>query len=136
MKKYFELANSQEDAVEYWNKSQYDLTDIILAMTDNGIFEGHKLYALFKLEVFNAVMNVCKFNFKLVKNELGISGDYVERGGNVYASDYNPKRNPQVLIFSGEELQKRATEVYKTILEQFKKVTDKIIKNANNPNKF
>ena len=130
MEKYFELAKSQQDAIEYWNKSQYDLTDIILAMTDNGIFEGHKLYAVFKLDTFMAIMNICKFNFKLAKKELGIMGDYVERGGDIYSNDYNPKRHPEVLTLKGEELQKKSTEVYKTILEQLQKVSEAIVKNA------
>ena len=122
--KYFILADSQEDAVEYWRNSQYELTDIVLALTDNGVYEGMKLYSAFKNQGFLALMNVFKFNFDLAKRELGINGEYVERGGDVYAQDYNPKRNPKVLSITGKDLAIKAKEFYKDFEKQFVKTVE------------
>ena len=126
--KYFELANSQKEALEYWNNSQYELTDFILAMTDNGIVEGAKIYEAFKSEGFLAIVNMFKFNFALAKRELGINGEYVERGGDVYDEKYNPKRNPQVLTKSKEEMQVKAKEVYDNIELELKKLIESLKK--------
>ena len=130
MEKYFNMAKSQEDAVKHWLKSQYDLTDIILVLTDNGILEGHKLFGFFRLEEVSAIMNIYKFNFKLAKSELGINGKYVDRSGDINSADFNPKRNPEVLTLSGEELKQKAVIVYKTILKQFKQTSADLIKSV------
>ena len=122
--KYFILADSKKDAIETWNKSQYELTDFILAMTDNGIVEGAMIYEAFKTEGFLMLMNMFKFNFALAKKELGINGEYVERGGDVYKQDYNPKRNPKVLTLSKEEMQVKAKEVYAEITKQLQKLAE------------
>ena len=131
MEKYFIMAKSQEDAVKHWHTSQYHLADIILALTDNSILEGHKLLGFFNLEAVSAIMNIYKFNFKLAKSELGINGKYVERSGeNIMSKDFNPKRSPEVLTLHGEELKQKAQIVYKAIIKQFKKVSDELINNV------
>lgn len=131
MEKYFNMAKSQEDAVKHWYTSQYHLADIILALTDNGILEGHKLFGFFRLEEVSAIMNIYKFNFKLAKSELGINGKYVERSGeDIMSKDFNPKRNPEVLILHGEELKQKAKIVYQTILKQFKQTSADLIKSV------
>ena len=129
--KYFILANSQKEAIDYWNNSQYELADIVLALTDNGIFEGMKLYSVFKHEGFLALMNIFKFNFNLAKKELGINGEYVERGGDIYAEDYNPKRNPQVLTITGAELASKGKDLFDEFEKQFAKLVDTLNKKNN-----
>ncbi len=130
MEKYFNMAESQEDAVKHWLKSQYHLADIILVLTDNGILEGHKLFGFFRLEEVSAIMNIYKFNFKLAKSELGINGKYVDRSGDINSAGFNPKRNPEVLSLSGEELKKKAKIVYNAILKEFKQTSADLIKNV------
>ena len=127
-KKYFVLADSQQEAVDYWNNSQYDLADIVLALTDNGIFEGMKFYSVFRHEGFLALMNIFKFDFQLVKKELGINGEYVERGGDIYAEDYNPKRNPQVLTYVGVELASKGKDLFDNFEKQFINLVDTLKK--------
>ena len=124
------MAKSQEDAVKHWLTSQYKLADIILSLTDNGIFEGHKLFGFFRLEEVSAIMNIYKFNFKLAKSELGINGKYVDRNGDINSADFNPKRHPEVLSLSGEELKQKAKIVYNAILKEFKQTTSGLIKNV------
>ena len=130
--KYFVLAKSKQEAIEYWNNSQYDLVDMILAMVDNNIKEGAMIYEAFKTKGFLAMMNVFKFNFELAKKELGIVGEYVERGGNVFDEKYNPKRNPSALTLKKEELQKKAKYVYDQIEDQLKKTYRAIKKKYDN----
>ena len=127
-KKYFILADSQQQAIDYWNNSQYDLTDLVLALTDNGIVEGGMLYEVFKEENFLKLMNIFKFNFALAKSEIGVNGEYVQRNENVYDVNYNPKRNASVLTLSKEEMQSKAKEVYAEIEEQLKKVIKSLSK--------
>ncbi len=127
-KKYFILADSQQQAIDYWNNSQYDLTDFVLALTDNGIVEGGMLYEVFKEENFLKLMNIFKFNFALAKSEIGVNGEYVQRNENVYDVNYNPKRNASVLTLSKEEMQSKAKEVYAEIEEQLKKVIKSLSK--------
>lgn len=129
--KYFILANSQKEAIDYWNNSQYELADIVLALTDNGIFEGMKFYSVFKHEGFLALMNIFKFDFNLAKKELGINGEYVERGGDIYAEDYNPKRNPQVLTITGAELASKGKDLFDEFEKQFAKLVDTLNKKNN-----
>ena len=129
--KYFVLANSQKEAIDYWNNSQYDLADIVLALTDNGIFEGMKFYSVFKHEGFLALMNIFKFDFNLAKKELGINGEYVERGGDIYAEDYNPKRNPQVLTITGADLASKGKDLFDEFEKQFVKLVDTLNKKNN-----
>ena len=130
MEKYFNMAKNQEDAVKHWFTSQYKLADIILSLTDNGILEGHKLFGFFRLEEVSAIMNIYKFNFKLAKSELGINGKYVDRSGDINSADFNPKRNSEVLLLSGEALKKKAKIVYQTILKQFKETAHGLIENV------
>ena len=129
--KFFTLADSQKEATEFWNNSQYELADIVLALTDNGVFEGIKLYSVFSHEGFLALMNIFKFNFDLAKKELGINGEYVERGGDIYAKDYNPKRNPNALTITGAELASKGKDFFDEFEKQFLKMVDTLNKKYN-----
>ena len=130
---YYKLTSSQDEALEYWKKSQYDLADIVLALTDQGIMEGLQFYDMFKREEFLAMMQVAKLNFALIKKKLGINGEYVERKGDVYSENFNPKRNFKVLKYMDEDLKKVAKEV----LDEFMKNTEGLanyIASFNNKN--
>ena len=120
---YYKLTSSQTEALEYWKKSQFDLADIVLALTDQGIFEGFQFYDIFKRDEYAAMMNVAMLNFALIKQKLGINGEYVERKGDVHSENFNPKRNFRVLKYMDEELKKRATEVY----DEFMKSTEGLV---------
>ena len=135
MAKYFKLANSHEEAVEYWKASQFDLSDIILALTDNGMNVGIGIYSFFQREDFLRFMNLYKFNFALVKEELGIWGEYVERKGDVYSKTFNSKRNPKVLKLMKNKLEERATEVFENIIKDFDTLIEQIEKKLSNSNK-
>ena len=50
-------------------------------------------------------------DFALLKKQLGINGDYVERAGDVYSPDFNPKRNITVLEYDEETMRKKAEYV-------------------------
>ena len=113
--KYFRFIKNQAGAVEYWKKSQFDLTDIVLSLTDNCIMEGLQFYNLFQNEDFLKSMNIFKFNFKLVKEQLGISGDYVERKGDVYSKEFNPTRIKGVLTLDKQTMQEKAKIIYNEI---------------------
>ncbi len=104
---------------------------MVLALTDSGVIEGVYLYNMFRSEDFLKAMNVFKFNFALAKEELGIHGEYVERAGDIFSEDFNPKRNKEVLKLSGEELEEKGKEVYEAIFSEIKK----IVKSALSKNK-
>ena len=125
--KYFELAKSTKDAVLYWEKSQYDLSDIVLALTDNLIDEGLKLYTIFKSQNFLAIMNLYKLNFAFLKKELGITGNYVERTGNIYSKMFNPPRHKETLSLTGNDLQIAAIKVYDKFISELNKISTAII---------
>ena len=130
MFKYFLATKSSQEAVDDWKQSQFDLADIVLALTDNNLLVGHKLYHLFKNEAFCAVMTLFKFNFKLVKQELGIRGEYVERGGDIYSPTFNPARNPEVLKYDRNKLKEASKTTYNGIIKEFKEISKIIIKKA------
>ena len=132
MNKYFEQANSLEEAVEYWESSQYDLSDIVLALTDHQIDVGLKFYMLFSNKNFMDAMNGIKFNFKQVKEELGIWGEYVERKGDVYSETFNPKRNSSVLKLDLAKLPERAQEIYNEVVAELNDLCKKVITKYQN----
>ena len=127
MGKYFKQANSLKEAVEYWDSSQFELTDIVLALTDHKIDVGLKLYMLFSKQDFLDIMKIFKFNFKQVKEELGIWGEYVERKGDIYSKTFNPKRNPSVLKLELGKLPERAQEIYDEILAELSDLCKKVV---------
>jgi len=114
--KYFYPQPDINNAINKWNESQFDLIDIILSLTDNHIWIGAKIYAVFcRQEVLN-LMQYYECDFYKIKQELGIVGDYVEREGNIYCKDYNPKRHNNVLTLSVKEMKSKADIIYKDII--------------------
>lgn len=112
----FKKADSSELAINYWNASQFLVSDIVLALTDNLIKEGKEFYAVFQNEKFLFIMQYYLFDFLAVKKYLGIKGDYVERAGDVYSKTFNPKRFPAVLTYDKKEMQVRAKKILNKIM--------------------
>lgn len=129
--KYFRFSQSEEESRDFWDKSQFDLSDIVLALTDNKIIEGLKIYQLLsKPEILNSmIFLICDFG--AIKERLGIIGDYVERKGNVYSNNFNPKRNPSAITLSVQDLQIMAIDVYDTMLSDLKEAGEKILDKLN-----
>ena len=120
--KYFHYCNDKGFAIQQWNNSQFDLSDIVLSLTDNDIFIGAKIYAIFcRPEVLNLMQYfVCDLNN--IKRELGIEGDYVGRNGNLYSKSFNPSRNTIALKYSRTEMKEIATSIYKNIMLDLKTI--------------
>ena len=113
---YFCYQANSDVAMYYWNDSQFDLSDIVLSLTDNNIRIGAKIYAIFcRPEVLN-LMQCFVCDFTKIKQDLGIDGDYVERRGDVYSKCFNPVRNKEVLTLTINEMKIRAREVYENII--------------------
>lgn len=112
---FFHRASSEEESLYLWERSQYDLIDIVLFLTDNRIKLGVKFYSLFsRIEIKN-LMRFYWCDFVKIKNILGID-EYVVRGGDIYAADYNPKRNKINLNFSQKLLLIKAKKIYSDLL--------------------
>lgn len=114
--KYFSYEPKIDMSLQCWNNSQFDLADIVLSLTDNRIFIGAKIYAIFcRPEVLNIMQYfICDFN--KIKDDLGICGYYIERDGDIYSTTFNPARNINVLTLSINEMRSNAREVYKNIM--------------------
>ena len=117
---YFEYESNQSVAIEKWNTSQFDLTDIVLYLSDRHIIWGIKIYSLFCKEEIKVLLNYFSCNFEQIKKDLCITGDYVERGGNIYSKTFNPKRNMK--IKEPKNLNLRAMRVYDKILIDIEKI--------------
>ena len=129
--KYFKFSQSEEESRECWENSQFKLTDVVLALTDNGIIEGLKIYELLsKPEILNS-MDFFICDFDSIKERLGINGDYVEREGNVYSKNFNPKRNPSVLTLNVQDMQIMAIDVYDTMLSDLQELGQAILHELN-----
>lgn len=116
MIRYFTFEIDTDEAIKKWEESQYDLSDIVLALTDRRIFYGAKIYAIFcRKEVLN-LMQCFVCDFTKIKIDLGILGDYVERAGNVFAHTFNPKRNNKSITLGLEAMRQRAKLVYKHLM--------------------
>ena len=113
---YFYLQKDIESAIDRWNNSQFDLSDIVLSLTDNGIFQGVKIYAIFSRKEILAIMRYFVCDFYKIKQELGIVGNYVDRFGNVFDKNYNPKRNKLALTLNDKQMKIKAIGVYKKII--------------------
>jgi len=118
-RRYIEEAKDSNEAVLYWNDSQFEVGDILIALVDNQILEGAKLYALFTNKDFGIVMSMFKIDFQAIKEDLGIYGDYIERKGDIFSTDFNPKRNINALTKKGKDLALSARKFYKEFEEQF-----------------
>jgi hypothetical protein len=46
--KYFRFSQSEEESKDFWDNSQFELSDIVLSLTDNQIIEGLKNFCGFK----------------------------------------------------------------------------------------
>lgn len=118
-------APSHEIAVKNWNGAQFDLSDVILSLTDNGLEVGAKMFLAFKNPAFLKLMEMYSCDFESMKKYLGIEGDYVIRAGDVYSADFNPKRNPSVLTLSKDEMSIRADKLYEKLIDEFKAIVKK-----------
>ena len=113
--RYFCFEQDENLAVKTWNNSQFDLADIVLFLTDNGIMLGAKIYAIFNRgEVKNLLrFFVCDLN--LMKKDLQIN-HYIERKGDALSKFFNPKRIITTNYISKKQLFKRAEFVYKNLI--------------------
>ena len=123
---YFAFEKNQYIAIQEWNNSQFDLCDIVLSLTDNGIIIGSKIYYIFcRPEILNIMQCfVCDLN--KIKEDLGIIGNYIERSGNVYFRNFNPKRNNNALSLPIKEMKKRASIVYKKLMFDLQTIANAI----------
>ncbi len=114
--KYFSYGPNIDMSLQCWNNSQFDLADIVLSLSDNHIFIGAKIYAVFcRPEVLNIMQYfICDFN--KIKDDLGICGHYIKGDGDIYSTTFNPARNINVLTLSINEMRSNATQVYKNIM--------------------
>ena len=125
---YFIFERNRKNAVLSWKLSQFDLCDIVLSLTDNKIKTGIKIYELFMRKEVKAVLPFFICDFKKIKADLQIE-DYVERKGNVYSKDFNPKRLYKIDL-PKHQLQENANKVYNNILNDLEKIAH-IGKNIN-----
>lgn len=123
--RYFNFEQDEARAVETWNNAQFDLADIVLFLTDNGIMLGAKIYAVFnRVEVKN-LLKYFIFDFDAVKKDLNIS-EYVEHEGEVFSKSFNPKRKSINRNISKTELEKKAEFVYWSIINDLKIIAKKL----------
>lgn len=118
--RYFKYEYNTEIAILTWTKSQFDLVDIILYLTDRNIIWGHKMYKLFWAEQVRFLLNYFICDFKKIKNDLGVPSVYVERDGDVYSKEFNPKRNKW--LPSHKNLDICAMVVYDGILQDLEAI--------------
>ena len=121
---YFKIANNQQEAINAWQQSQFDLCDIVLSLTDNSIALGAKIYALFCRPEIKDLLQLFICDFSKIKSELGIVGEYIERKGDVFAKDFNPKRNPIFLALSPKQMQTFASTVYNNLMQDLKEISE------------
>lgn len=117
---YFSLEENQNKAATNWANSQYDFADIVLFLTDRHIEWGIKIYKLFCKKDVRTLLNYYSVDLQKIKNDLYINGKYVERGGDVYLLNYNPKRNR--LIKTPKNLNLLAMIVYDRLLEDLEEI--------------
>lgn len=128
--RFINLANSVEEAQNAWKNSQFEIADIVLSLTDNKCsMAGTHLYSIFKNEEFMKMMIMYTCDFKLIKDILGISGDYVERTNNPFDENFNPKRNPSVLTLDKKQMDERAFEIYNHLIEEINYIAKNSHKN-------
>ena len=121
---YFSLASSQQESIKVWQQSQFDLCDIVLSLTDKNIMIGAKIYAIFCRKEVRSLMQFYVCDFKKIKDELGIVGEYVERKGNVFDKNFNPKRNPIFLALSPAQMQIFANIIYNNLMQDLKEISE------------
>ena len=120
--KYFHYQPQKDMSIKQWDRSQFELCDIVLSLTDNNILIGSKIYAIFcRHEVLN-LMQYFVCDFIKIKQDLGITGDYVKRCGDVYSRTFNPVRNIKTLSYTHNEMQSQAKDVYKNIMSDLREI--------------
>ena len=126
---YFSYEHNEDAAIQHWENSQFDLSDVVLALTDNHIFIGAKIYAVFcRPEVLN-LMQYYVCDFAKIKHDLGILDNYVARYGDVYSKSFNPSRNITAISLTIDEMKHRAIRVYKRIMEDLSEIAQCHINN-------
>ena len=128
---YFVFERNRTKALLSWKLSQFDLCDIVLSLTDNKIKTGIKIYELFTMAEVKAVLPFFICDFKKIKADLQIL-DYVERKGDVYSKNFNPKRLYKITT-PKPILEENANKVYINILNDLEKIAH--IATKNNLNK-
>ena len=120
--RYFIFEKDKNVAIKKWNNSQYDLTDIVLSLTDQNIELGVKIYSIFiRLKSINFMQYfICDFN--KIKTELGIVYHYATREGDIYSKDFNPKRNYKALSLTKNEMEKIAKRVYTKLIQDLETI--------------
>ena len=63
-------------------------------------------------------------DFKKIKDELGIVGVYVERKGDVFDKNFNPKRNPRYLALTPAQMQIFANIIYNNLMQDLKEISE------------
>lgn len=124
--KLIKFAKNEDEAQKNWQNSQFEIADIVLSLIDKKTDEGLLLYSLFGCESFLKLMNFCICDFKLIKNYLGINGNYIERKGDIFSNDFKAVKHPEVLTLSTEEMQIKAKNVYNKIIKEIHKKAQKI----------
>lgn len=127
---YFSFEKDSTASLEQFENSQFDLSDIVLSLTDNNINKGAKIYALFLKDEVKCCFFISICDFKKIKRDLGINGQYIERNGDPYSPKFNPKRNIKALTLSREEMEERAEKVYANLLEDLYLIANKLLKKA------
>ena len=115
--RYFSFEPNNDYALDTWVKSQFDLCDIVLFLTDKKISYGFKIYAIFNRDEVLNLLNYFVCDFKKMKRDLHILGNYVEREGDVFSKDFNPRRISFKMSLSRAEIERRAYDVYHKIFQ-------------------
>ena len=122
--RYFKYEPNFKLALLKWEQSQYDLSDIVLYLTDRNIIWGYKIYALFSQKEIRVLLNYFVCDLLKIKQDLGINFEYVERDGNCYSQNYNPKRD--ILKPASAGIQSLAKVVYNQILQDLEEICEKL----------
>ena len=122
MMNYLRFTEQKERAIASWNKSQYDLCDVVLSLTDQGIVIGGKLYHIFSKPEVLDMMQYFICDFSKMKQDLGIVDNYVERDEDIYSSDFNPKRNVKALTLNTIDMRKRSKIVYRKFFSDLENI--------------
>ena len=59
---------------------------------------------------------------KVIKQILGINGNYTERKGDVYSDKFNPKRDKSVLTLKPKEMDNRAKEIFNQLIKEMQEL--------------
>jgi hypothetical protein len=122
---YCKFETDKNISLKKWNNSQFELADIVLSLTDQKITYGAKIYAIFLRPEILSLIEHLSFDFAKIKTQLGINGFYVDRNGDVFSENFNPKRNYTALTLSKQEMKKQAKLVYLNIFKDLVEIINK-----------